>query len=97
MSAAASTAHLAVGWVRQIAGPIRRVASLLCSVSLTFLGLTCVTFFIGRVIPIDPVLAIVGQQARAGLGGNFQQEIDLQTLFKDVAHEFVEMATVPDS
>ena len=31
--------------------------------SLTFLGLTCVTFFIGRVIPIDPVLAIVGDKA----------------------------------
>jgi pyruvate dehydrogenase (quinone) len=43
----------------------------------------------------QPVLAIVGQQARAGLGGNYQQEIDLTTLFKDVAHEFVEMAMVP--
>jgi pyruvate dehydrogenase (quinone) len=39
----------------------------------------------------QPVVAIVGQQARAGLGGNFQQEIDLQVLFKDVAHEFVEV------
>jgi len=43
----------------------------------------------------QPVVAIVGQQARAGLGGSYQQEIDLQTLFKDVAHEFVEMASVP--
>src|SRR5205085_5287928 len=43
----------------------------------------------------QPVVAIVGQQARAGLGGNYQQEIDLQTLFKDVPHEFVEMASVP--
>src|SRR3989440_275588 len=42
-----------------------------------------------------PVVAIVGQQARAGMGGNYQQEIDLQSLFKDVAHEFVEMAMVP--
>jgi peptide/nickel transport system permease protein len=33
------------------------------SVGLTFLGLTCVTFLIGRVIPIDPVLAIVGDKA----------------------------------
>jgi pyruvate dehydrogenase (quinone) len=41
----------------------------------------------------QPVVAIVGQQARAGLGGNYQQEVDLQTLFKDVAHEFVQMAT----
>ena len=29
----------------------------------TFLGLTCVTFLIGRIIPIDPVLAIVGDKA----------------------------------
>ena len=43
----------------------------------------------------QPVVAIVGQQARAGMGGNYQQEIDLQSLFKDVAHEFVEMAMVP--
>jgi pyruvate dehydrogenase (quinone) len=41
----------------------------------------------------QPVLAIVGQQARAGLGGNYQQEVDLQTLFKDVAHEYVQTAT----
>ncbi len=41
----------------------------------------------------QPVLAIVGQQARAGLGGSYQQEIDLVSLFKDVAHEYVHMAT----
>jgi pyruvate dehydrogenase (quinone) len=40
----------------------------------------------------QPVVAIVGQQARAGLGGSYQQEVDLTTLFKDVAHEFVQMA-----
>src|SRR5579884_2874951 len=42
-----------------------------------------------------PVVAIVGQQARAGLGGNYQQEVDLTTLFKDVAHEFVQIAMEP--
>src|SRR3954463_6872277 len=41
----------------------------------------------------QPVVAIVGQQARTALGGNYQQEVDLVTLFKDVAGEFVEMAT----
>jgi pyruvate dehydrogenase (quinone) len=40
----------------------------------------------------QPVVAIVGQQARAGLGGSYQQEVDLVTLFKDVAHEYVQMA-----
>ena len=39
-----------------------------------------------------PVLAIVGQQARQGLGSHYQQEVDLTTLFKDVAHEYVEQA-----
>src|SRR6478736_5218768 len=43
-----------------------------------------------------PVVAIVGQQARAALGGDYQQEVDLVTLFKDVAHEYVHMATVPE-
>ncbi|HSH66056.1 MAG TPA: thiamine pyrophosphate-binding protein, partial [Bacteroidia bacterium] len=43
----------------------------------------------------QPVVAIVGQQARAALGGSYQQEVDLISLFKDVAHEFVEMATTP--
>src|SRR5207244_2314157 len=41
----------------------------------------------------QPVVAIVGQQARLGLGGSYQQEVDLTTLFKDVAHEYVQMAT----
>jgi len=43
----------------------------------------------------QPVLAIVGQQARAALGGSYQQEVDLTTLFKDVAHEYVQMAVEP--
>jgi pyruvate dehydrogenase (quinone) len=41
----------------------------------------------------QPVVAIVGQQARAALGGSYQQEVDLISLFKDVAHEYVHMVT----
>ena len=44
----------------------------------------------------QPVLAIVGQQRRSALGGDYQQEIDLQTLFKDVAHEFVQTVVAPE-
>src|SRR5436853_4008836 len=33
----------------------------------------------------QPVLAIVGQQKRMSLGANYQQEVDLNTLFKDVS------------
>jgi pyruvate dehydrogenase (quinone) len=43
----------------------------------------------------QPVVAIVGQQARAALGGSYQQEVDLISLFKDVAHEYVHMASEP--
>jgi pyruvate dehydrogenase (quinone) len=42
-----------------------------------------------------PVLAIVGQQARAALGGHYQQEVDLAALFKDVAGAFVQQVSVP--
>jgi len=42
-----------------------------------------------------PVVAIVGQTERSAMGGSYQQEIDLVTLFKDCCHQFVEMATVP--
>lgn len=43
----------------------------------------------------QPVLAIVGQQPRTALGGSYYQEVDLTTLFKDVAGEYVHMATNP--
>ncbi|MEJ7875543.1 MAG: thiamine pyrophosphate-requiring protein [Solirubrobacterales bacterium] len=43
----------------------------------------------------QPVVAIVGQQAQSALGGSYQQEVDLVSLFKDVAHEYVHMATDP--
>ncbi|MGN7932967.1 thiamine pyrophosphate-requiring protein [Pseudomonas sp. 22447] len=42
-----------------------------------------------------PVLAICGQQARAALGGHYQQELDLVSLFKDVAGAFVQQASAP--
>ncbi|HJV52598.1 MAG TPA: thiamine pyrophosphate-requiring protein, partial [Noviherbaspirillum sp.] len=44
----------------------------------------------------QPVVAIVGQQKRMALGGDYQQEVDLISLFKDVAHEYVHMAVVPE-
>jgi len=44
----------------------------------------------------QPVVAIVGQQKRMALGGDYQQEVDLVSLFKDVAHEYVHMATTPE-
>jgi pyruvate dehydrogenase (quinone) len=40
-----------------------------------------------------PVLAIAGQQSRNALGGHYQQEVDLPSLFKDVAGAFVQQAS----
>lgn len=39
------------------------LSGFIVSVLLTFLGLLAITFFIGRVVPIDPVLAVVGDRA----------------------------------
>ncbi|MGR6973779.1 thiamine pyrophosphate-requiring protein [Streptomyces cynarae] len=43
-----------------------------------------------------PVLALVGQTHRTAMGGSYQQEVDLHTLFKDVASDFVETVMVPE-
>ncbi|UPK33648.1 thiamine pyrophosphate-requiring protein [Bradyrhizobium sp. 186] len=43
----------------------------------------------------QPVLAIVGQQARSALGGHYQQELDLVSMFKDVAGTYVVQASSP--
>jgi peptide/nickel transport system permease protein len=56
----AASSRLASGkaWRRAAA-----LLSVLVSVAVTFLGLLAITFFIGRVVPIDPVLAVVGDRA----------------------------------
>src|SRR3954463_3345057 len=43
----------------------------------------------------QPVVAIVGQQKTFSLGSNYQQEVDLNTLFKDVASEYVQVCMSP--
>jgi pyruvate dehydrogenase (quinone) len=44
----------------------------------------------------QPVVAIVGQQARMSLGSDYQQEVDLVSLFKDVASQYVQVCMVPE-
>lgn len=44
----------------------------------------------------QPVVAILGQVSRSAGGSYYQQEIDLVSLYKDVAHEFVSVLTSPD-
>ncbi|MEU7472654.1 thiamine pyrophosphate-requiring protein [Streptomyces sp. NPDC044984] len=43
-----------------------------------------------------PVVALVGQTNRSAMGGSYQQEVDLQNLYKDVASDFCETAMVPE-
>lgn len=43
-----------------------------------------------------PIVAIVGQTNRSAMGGSYQQEVDLLSLYKDVASEYCEMVTVPE-
>ncbi len=43
-----------------------------------------------------PVVAIVGQTARTGLGGSYQQEVDLAVLFKDVCSEYTQTCMVSE-
>ncbi|HET9154607.1 MAG TPA: thiamine pyrophosphate-requiring protein [Solirubrobacterales bacterium] len=43
----------------------------------------------------QPVVAIVGQQKTMSLGSNYQQEVDLGVLYKDVASEFVQICMSP--
>src|SRR2546430_16653108 len=43
-----------------------------------------------------PVVAIVGQTARSAMGGSYQQEVDLQSLYKDGASEYLVEVNVPE-
>lgn len=56
---------------------IGKLVQLVIAVGLTFLGLTAVTFVIGRVVPIDPVIAIVGDRASAATYDRVYAELGL--------------------
>jgi len=43
-----------------------------------------------------PVVAIIGQTNRSAMGGSYQQEVDLHSLFKDVASDYVQIVSVPE-
>jgi peptide/nickel transport system permease protein len=56
---------------------MREGGRLTVSVALTFLGLLLVTFLIGRVVPVDPVLAVVGDRAPAHVYERVRLELGL--------------------
>jgi len=57
--------------------PLRTAVNLASTLVLTFLGLLLVTFIIGRVVPIDPVLAIVGDRAPEHVVERIREELGL--------------------
>jgi peptide/nickel transport system permease protein len=63
--------------VTRPAAQLRFALGLLISVALTLLGLLLVTFVIGRVVPIDPVLAAVGDRAPADVIARVRVEMGL--------------------
>lgn len=69
--------------VRRASRPSRsrqRLSSLvgfLVTLAITFLGLLAITFFIGRIVPIDPVLAVVGDRAPVAVYERVRQEMGL--------------------
>lgn len=50
---------------KRVTAALGELAWFVATIALTFLGLLAITFFIGRVVPIDPVLAVVGDRASA--------------------------------
>lgn len=56
ISAPATRAPVGRGW-------LRRIGEIGFTLALTLLGLLLLTFLIGRVMPVDPVISIIGEQA----------------------------------
>jgi peptide/nickel transport system permease protein len=56
---------------------LKRIAQFLIVLATTLLGLVAVTFFIGRIVPIDPVIAIVGDRAPPHVYERVRQELGL--------------------
>lgn len=64
---------------------LKNIGSFLAVIFVTYLGLLAVTFFIGRVMPIDPVLAIVGDRAPEHVIARVREELGLN---KPLYHQF---------
>jgi peptide/nickel transport system permease protein len=73
-----------------------RWAAQLGSIALTFLGLLAVTFFIGRVIPVDPVLAVVGDKAPEHVIQKAREELGLNKPIPEQFYIYVKKALSGD-
>jgi peptide/nickel transport system permease protein len=73
------------GFARLLRSRARALGGFLLVIALTYLGLLAVTFFIGRVIPVDPVLAVVGDRAPEHVVARVREEMGLN---KPLWHQF---------
>jgi peptide/nickel transport system permease protein len=64
-------------WGRRLRPGLKATGRFVLVLALTYLGLLAVTFFIGRVIPVDPVLAIVGDRAPEHVVARVREELGL--------------------
>ncbi|TKT78225.1 ABC transporter permease [Aquamicrobium sp. LC103] len=68
------------GWSRLASGALARggdIASSLLGILVTLFGLVLLTFVIGRTMPIDPVVAIIGDKAPPGVAERIREELGL--------------------
>jgi peptide/nickel transport system permease protein len=75
---------------------LRGFARLLVVIVLTYLGLLAVTFFIGRVVPVDPALAIVGDRAPEALVQKVREELGLNKPLYEQFYIWVKKAASGD-
>ncbi|MEQ5774564.1 MULTISPECIES: ABC transporter permease [unclassified Thalassospira] len=62
---------------RLLSGPGGSILRVVASVIITFFGLLLVTFLIGRILPIDPVIAAVGDHASEAIYNRVREEMGL--------------------
>lgn len=74
-------------WWQALGAACQQTLVLLCTLALTYLGLLAATFFIGRVIPVDPALAVAGDRAPEHVLQRVRQELGLdQPLWTQFSH-----------
>jgi len=83
---------MAKAWRRRFAAAVR----FLGVIAATYLGLLAVTFFIGRVIPVDPVLAVVGDRAPEHVIAKAREEMGLNLPLHEQFVRYVRRAVTGD-
>jgi peptide/nickel transport system permease protein len=78
-----ATETIAARVFASLSSQLRVLSSIAVTLLLTFIGLTAVTFTIGRVMPADPVLAVIGDRAPQAAYDRVYKEMGLdQPIYK---------------